>query len=470
MKVSIDIAKKALRARQTERLSFFKPYDYQVKFIESSAENNQILLMAANRSGKTYCGATVMAIHATGLYPEWWGGRKFPQPIKAWCGGQSNTKARDICQAELLGEVGNPDAKGTGAIPLSHIGDTVRLPGVPNAVQTVFVKHVTGGWSSIHFKSYEMGPEAWMGESVNLVWLDEEPPQSILSQAMIRTLDKQGLTYMTFTPENGVTEVVASFMNEKKPGQDLITASWDDAPHLDEKAKEQILSSLPPHERELRSKGIPVLGSGLVYPIDDKDILCDPFPIPAHYPRLVGLDMGWDHSTAAVWAAWNLDTDTVYLYDCYKAKKQVPEIHAAAIKARGAWTVIWPHDGNRRDSYGGPTLADQYRKLGVKMHYQHFSNPPAPGEKEGQGGNAVEPGIMEILSRMNTGRFKVFSTMKDWFDEKRMYHRKDGVIVTMNDDLMAATRYAVMSRRFANTGITKNTQETAEHEFNIFAY
>jgi hypothetical protein len=125
---------------------------------------------------------------------------------------------------------------------------------------------------------------------------------------------------------------------------------------------------------------------------------------------------------------------------------------SSTIKSHGAWIpVMWPHDGMKNDPKSGKPFADWYRNDGVNMHRDCFSNPPSPGQKEGQGGNGVEVGLIEILTMMETGRFKVFSHLKDWFDEWRMYHRKDGQVVKMMDDLMSATRYAVMMRRHATT-------------------
>ena len=77
------------------------------------------------------------------------------------------------------------------------------------------------------------------------------------------------------------------------------------------------------------------------------------------------------------------------------------------------------------------------------------THPPVKNEPEGSGGNGVEAGVMDLLDRMLTGRFKVFSHLNDWFEEFRMYHRKDGKIVKLSDDLMSATRYANMMKRFA---------------------
>ena len=58
---------------------------------------------------------------------------------------------------------------------------------------------------------------------------------------------------------------------------------------------------------------------------------------------------------------------------------------------------------------------------------------------------------MAMLARMQMGKLKVFKHLNDWFEEFRLYHRKDGKVVKEGDDLMAATRYGTMMLRFAST-------------------
>jgi hypothetical protein len=62
---------------------------------------------------------------------------------------------------------------------------------------------------------------------------------------------------------------------------------------------------------------------------------------------------------------------------------------------------------------------------------------------------------------MQLGKFKVFSHLAEWFEEFRMYHRKDGKIVKESDDLMAATRYAYMMRRHA---LSENEATMDDHD------
>lgn len=223
-----------------------------------------------------------------------------------------------------------------------------------------------------------------------------------------------------------------------------VQAGWNDVPHLSEQQKAEMLRAYPEHERDARAKGIPMLGSGAVFPIDEERIKCDPREIPKHWPQIVGLDFGWDHPTAAVRIAWDRDSDCVYVLNAYRRSKEIPAVHAASIRAWGDWIpVAWPHDGEQHDKGSGVQLAEQYREHKLNMLPEKATN--------AEGGNGVEAGIMDMLERMRTDRFKVFRGLNEWFSEFRTYHRKDGKIVKEVDDLMSATRYAVMMLRFAAT-------------------
>jgi hypothetical protein len=221
--------------------------------------------------------------------------------------------------------------------------------------------------------------------------------------------------------------------------------------HLSEDVMMQILSAYSPHEREMRRYGRPSIGSGLIFPIGEEELMIDPIDIEDHWPRIAAIDFGWDHPTAVVWCAVDNETETFYVYDCYRASKASPAVHAEIIKMRPHFIPIaYPHDGNRRDSMGNPGLADQYRSHGCNFKLEHFTNPPALGQNKGS--NSIEEGLMAMIQSMEAGKFKVFSTLSDWFEEFRMYHRKDGKVVPLRDDIMSATRYAFQSQRYALAG------------------
>ena len=432
------------------KLEFYHPYDFQKAFHHARAGNvyesgqyniavnddtlNESLLavqralMTANQIGKTTSAAMEVAMHATGLYPKWWEGTRFNEAINAVCAGKSNDSVRDVVQNELLGDPFSEDALGTGSIPKHLIGKTTRKAGVPNALSAVMVKHVSGKWSKIRFMAYEQGPDPYMGIRFHVGWMDEEPPQDVWTQFIRATISRpQSLLLLTFTPEEGVTEVVDGFINHLTTGQALVKAGWDDAGHMTKERQAELLAQLPPHERDMRSKGIPLMGSGLVFPVHEDDIKCEPFHIPAFWPQIVGIDFGWDHPFGSVWVAWDRDKDIVYITDAYRVSKALPPMHASAIKKRSDWSipVVWPHDGLNTDKGSGVPLASQYRSEGLNLLPNKFSNPPGPNQKEGQGGNGIEAGLFDMLTRMEEGRLKVFSHLHDWFEERRQYHRKD---------------------------------------------
>lgn len=426
------------------RLASYKPYAKQVEFHNASTAFRERLFMAANQSGKTWAGAFEVAMHLTGRYPDWWKGRRFNYAIRCMVGSESAELTRKGVQRLLIGPPELREEWGTGAIPHDCLRDTSMKQGVPDAISSAVVKHVCGEDSVIQFNSYDQGRGKWQADTVDLVWMDEEPPQSIYSEALTRTNATGGSVFVTFTPLLGMSEVVKRFLLEKPAGTTIVNMTIDDVEHYTPEQRAAIVASYPEHEREARTKGIPILGSGRVFPVAEEAIKVTAFPIPPHWSRIVGLDFGIDHPTAAVWLAWDRDTDTVYVTDAYRVRDASIAIHAAGIKARGDWVpVAWPHDGLQRDKGSGEQLADQYRAQGLAMLRQRATFE--------DGSNGVEAGISEMLTRMQTMRFKVFAHLNDWFEEFRLYHRKDGLVVKDGDDLLSATRYALMMRRHAKT-------------------
>jgi phage terminase large subunit-like protein len=446
------------RRKQIYRLEYYKPYPKQMEFHNSFGHRTQQpsvqkAFIAANKIGKTYCGAMEISMHATGRYPEWFKGVRFPRAVEILVGSNTNETLRDICQKELLGDPTDDKRLGTGTIPIDTIGKVTRKAGVPNSLDSVRVKHVSGGWSRIYMRAYEQGFKKFMGIHFDVGWADEEPPLDIWSQMLRATFAKRtSVLMMTLTPEEGMTQVVAQFMNDLKLGQAIVNATWDDAPHMTPEVREQRLAAMPPHEREMRTKGVPLMGSGLVFDIPENELVVEPIAIPRHWPQIIGIDFGWDHPFGAAKLAWDRDADIVYITADYRESKAVPAIHAAAIKPWGSWIpVAWPHDGLNTEKGGGETLIQLYREEGIPCLKDKATNPASPGKIDGQGDNAVEPPLLDMVERSQTGRLKVFKTCRHWLEEKRMYHRKEGKLVKQNDDVISASRYAYMMLRFAIT-------------------
>ena len=153
-----------------------------------------------------------MALHLTGRYPEWWNGRRFEHAVDAWAVGEnSKTVNREILQPKLLGR---PGRLGTGMIPGDAIVRAVPKPNVPEAIETIYVRHASGGESVLTLKSYEQSRESFQGSEKHVIWLDEECPKDIYVECLIRTMTTNGLVILTFTPLKGLTELVKDFLGE----------------------------------------------------------------------------------------------------------------------------------------------------------------------------------------------------------------------------------------------------------------
>lgn len=398
------------------------------------------------------------AMHLTGRYPDWWAGAVFDSATVGWAASETSQGTRDTVQRILLGQVG---AWGTGAIPRDAISEIKRASsGVADAVETVLVRWGGGGdvqaeTSRVTIKTYDQGRQRWQGETLDFVWFDEEPPADIYYEGLTRTNARGGLVTLTFTPLLGMSDVVRRFLQDKPAGSVVVNMTIADAEHYTPEQRAAIIASYPAHEREARINGTPTLGSGRIFPLPDDAVAEPQVRLEPHWPRIAGIDFGWDHPTAVVWIAWDRDTDTAHVYDAYRVSEATPMVHSLAILARGDWIpVAWPHDGEQTDKGSGEALASQYRKYGVRMLKDRATHAPdrGKGQAEGQGGNSVEAGLMMMLDRMQAGRLKVARHLVDWFEEFRLYHREDGKVVKVGDDLMSATRYALMMLRHAVVG------------------
>ena len=432
-----------LERRRTEnKLAYYKPYAKQMEFHEAGATKRERLLMAANQVGKTWAGGFEMAMHATGRYPDWWCGRRFDRPIIAWACGETAEVVRDTIQRILVGRTGS---EGTGSIPKDAIFELVPARGIANALDTIRVRHESGGISTISLKSYSSGREKFQGETLDFVWFDEEPPADIYTEGLTRTNVGANPVWLTFTPLLGVSEVVRRFLHSgESEDRHKTIMTIDDAEHYSAEERQKIIDSYPAHEKEARTKGIPVLGSGRIFPVAEELIACDVRDFPDHWPRIGGMDFGWTHPFAAVEIVWDRDGDTVYVTRTHRMSEATPVVHAAAIRPWGKklpWA--WPRDGRRDTLEGaGIALANQFGEQGLEMLHEH-------AQWEEDKSVSVEAGLSKMLTMMQTGKFKVFRHLNDWFEEFRLYHRKDGKVVKENDDLLSATRYAIMMLRYA---------------------
>jgi phage terminase large subunit-like protein len=454
LRKEIEVRKRLAEYKRTHKMEFWQPYPKQLQFLELGKTKLERYFMAANRVGKTETGAFEVAAHMTGSYPEWWPGKKFDHPTRGWVVGESSQAVRDIQQAKLCGPPYVDADFGTGMIPKELF---VQKPsaghGVTGIFDTIQVYHSTNGVrdgvSTATFKSYEQGRSKFQGEKLDWGWSDEEPdmdPQKgfELYIEFLTRMAGGGILFMTATPLIGDTPIVQRFMKEASQDRAFITMILDEAEHWTEEEKRAIRDKCPSWQKDARLMGMPLLGQGRVWPYDQDMIKEQPIDyIPEHWTKLWGIDFGIGHPFAAVLILWDKDNDVIHVHACYRQADVQPIHHAAAIRNMGASVpVAWPQDGTAREASGKP-LASLYREKPCDLLMC-----PTHATFE-DGSISTEAGVLEIDQRMTTGRFKVAAHLADWFEEFRMYHRKDGQIVKQRDDLLSATRVAVMAKRFA---------------------
>lgn len=428
-------------------------------FFEASSRYKVSTMISANQTGKSTAASFALTCHLTGIYPEDWPGVKFLKPINAIAAGISwNPQIRKGIQEKLLG----PDGMwGTGMIPKDLIVKKTAAPGIAGAVSSIQVQHVSGGVSVVNLLSYEQGVRAFQGMVIDVVWLDEEPPNDIYSECVTRTVTTGGIVMFSFTPQLGLTPLLTNLYKDadllcdaeplpvqalligeaedstifgQKDGEKyvaIVQVAQDDVPWIPKEEIERLYRITEPHLRDARRYGRVSIGEGTVFPIDLDSLIVEPFEIPKHWKRTYGLDVGFDHATVAEFIAHDEETDTVYVYYEHYSKQKEPLFHAEAIKRLGTWMVgSIDYAANKGGPAGEDSLRKHYTKHGLKLVNANKS---------------VDGGIWMIWERMVTGKFKVFKTCRHLLQEIPIYRRDDkGKIIKKHDDAIDSVRYALM--------------------------
>lgn len=414
----------------------FKPYDYQMEMFNAGATHKARFACLANRCGKTFSGAREMSYHLTGLYPDWWEGHKFNEPIKAWAIGITTDSTRKVLQYELLGTIDarDVDMVGTGAISRDHININALEKDGPSA-KVVRVAHhdkngEVDGISELEFRSTQQGLQVLMGTSQHFIWLDEEAPQhslEIFSQCSTRTATTDGRVLITATPENGETPLIQKFYETEQLF--IHHVGWDQVPHLSEKVKNDLIATYPSWEVECRTKGMPSKGSGAIFKVDDEFISFPSITPKANWPIVAGVDFGRSRDPSTiVFSALDPDTGVSYMFEEHYLDKDRSPAAMARIILESKYPqipVVVPHDGNSVSTDGGnETRATIMRNAGCNMMRSTFSNPSdiqnsiTDIRKKHMG---KEGGLAWMDHQFRDGKMKVCEHLLHFFREKRSY-------------------------------------------------
>lgn len=448
--LDIDDLIEAQEQKERINFSFYNPHPKHLQFHNLGLHAKDRLFLAANRIGKTMACSLEVCMHATGIYPDWWLGYRYNKPVNIWVGGITE-KEIDILQRRYFdGDIGE--------LPWIHPSLVLYRNKTKHQYQ---IMHESGAMSLITFKTYQQGRATWQGEKLDVCHLDEEPPLDIYTEASMRLMSTSPGHYgmmlisatclyytkfvQSFTEEvvsvekteEGKTIIEQQQLQRKeadiKNGRVFVMAGWEDAPHISSEERQSFISKVPPHEIEARSKGVPSVGSGMVYPISEQIITCEPFEIPDHWARVFGMDFGWKDPTALLFAAHDRDNDVLYLYSEYAVSERTPQQHSYDLMNRGTDWIPGVYDpaGKISNQKDGSKLVDLYIEAGMTLS-------PA--------NNSREKGVQTTLQRMQNGKIKIFKSLTKLLSEYRMYARdEEGLIKDGNDHLLDCLRYIVMS-------------------------
>ena len=434
---------------------FYSPTPKQLAFHESSLRASERLFLGGNRTGKTNAVCMEMAMHLTGVYPDWWTGYRYQRPISAISASISLKDTRDILQKKLF--VGDMDGSMPPILHESTIVEKTNTT-IAGAFDMVKIRHVSGGVSELKFKAFQQGESSFQGVKADFIHLDEVPNFRVYQEALIRTTSfDQEKTFLVCSmwPERGKDDLISHFIDyapegEVRSGRFYIMASWADNPHLKEEERERLRQSVPSWQLEAREHGIPVFGQGKVFTMRETELFVDPFEIPKHFAFVYGLDPS--SSSGGTWGsvllAHDRDHDIIYAVADYKLSNATPTEHASNLsRIIPDWCtgMVDPAGAGENMHTKEKTIDFLQNRSGLSLIKAHKAN------------NTKEAMIDEIYERVRGDRFKIFASTKGvgcrhLVTEWRQYARdENGLILKKNDHCIDALFYALNGLAYART-------------------
>lgn len=431
-------------------------YPKSMDFLEATGSGlyKVLSIFGGNRTSKTFTPCYAIACWLTGEYPDWWdeiGALRFQKPVRILCAGQTGVLVRNALQRYLIG---SKEMLGQNSLIKATQIKHVSWHAKPHGLAESALIAGRYGDSYVEFRSYDAHRARFQSDEWDVVLLDEEPPFGVFTEAVTRTGTRKGIVINAFTALEGVTPLVAMLLPQFAGGQEpdddyqLEVArwhcfvGWDDIPYaqLSKEERKRLRSQFPSHEVTARTTGIPSVGSGMVWPVAESDILVPALRVPDDWPRLVTLDPGFEHGTGAGLWAVDQDAGALYLISDYWKRLEHYAVHCDRITQWGDWIPVVMDYASGQNPDDGEAVKTKYRK--------RLKNPVFNANK------AFSAGSGEVLDMMRDGRFFVFDTCRHWIGQFRQYVRNAKGKIAMPDDpndanrhhfeLMDCSRYAAL--------------------------
>lgn len=424
--------------RKAEGVKWYIPWEPdQLPFHQSTARERWAF--GGNRSGKTEAGAAEVVMWIKGS--QRFRPRKIVRSGTAWIVSVTTEKQREVTQPKVLKWLPK--------------GDIEKIQNIQRGIIDYIL--LKSGWR-ILFKNYSQDVDTFGGQDVDIIWFDEEPPQEIYKECLMRTIDRGGIILGTMTPQKGMTWVYNKIYENVDHRESVDHFFFDTGknPHLSTKDKEEAWAVLSEQEKLVRKEGKFVVLTGLIYEkFDRKKHTIDVFDIPLGWPRIVAIDPHLKKATSVVWIAVanenmkGVKRGDYIIYRQARRKGETPDIASMIQIANGPYEkikcyVIDPSKPNVKEEWPGQTILDVFAAHGI------------PAQKANK---AVEQGIMAVKTRLAASPPTLW-VFKDctgvmWEFEHYMYSDpadEDGKpyserIFKKSDDYVDCVRYGI------NTGI-----------------
>lgn len=423
-----------------------KDYPEQTAFHKSTKRGRYIA--GGNRGGKT---------SAEVVESIWWANDTHPylERPEEWGHGPIQLRFVVVDISKGVEQIILPEMKRW--IPTSYLIDSSWSKSWD--AQNLILTFANG--STIDFVTWGMDMMKLGGVPRHGIFFDEEPPQHIFNESMMRLIDFNGFWVIAGTPVNGMTWTYDLLWEPalENPEGEVATfeLSMEKNPYVmaEKEDRDFYFASADEQEREIREKGHFVARSGLVFPSFGMNLPlfvepADQVSIPKHWDWYSSTDFGINNPTVFLWHAVGPQGQIITFAEHYKKDLNVPE-HVAIVNERESGFGKVPEvrvgdpAGNQRQGNTGTSYVQEYAIRGIYIDTESVPNGPGSVEigiekmqqyftfredspwGEGRPMWIISSNCVQFIREMKKLRWETYSSDRTAYDlnKRETVHKKD---------------------------------------------
>ncbi len=424
-------------------IAAYQPQDYQIPFHESVAKGK--LFIGGNRSGKTVGGAAEAVMRATGRHNR--DDLKRP-PVKGRIVAVDfDNGVEKIVKPEII-----------RWMPPSALINQSWEDSFNRQLRTLTLAN----GSMIEFMSYDQDVDKFAGTSRDWIWFDEEPPEDIFNECMLRLADVDGDWWLTMTPLIDASwtldRLYEPFLQKKGLEIEVFEVETTQNKYVNEGALKRLLVGMSDEQIAARTKGQYFTYGGLVYRgsfdsgrhiIPDIVNTDDWRNYRTSWGHFRMLDHGYRNPTAVLFGCFD-EEGRIIIYDEYYHTGRLVHENAVGIHAHTEALGIVPEY-----TVGDPSIANKDPITGTSIHVEYAEH----GLYISLGHNDVRGGITRVQGRFAKDLLYVTERCEktiwelsryrwDKYASAKIAAKKSAkeTPVKRDDHAMDALRYGVVSR------------------------